>query len=86
MLTGEQATEAVEKTPRWSSVDLQDLRISRPEEGMIVVAYKADARRGEERYQAFCSSTYRRLAPEQWQVVQHQQTLPPMAQTTAEPA
>ena len=86
MLTGEQATEAVEKTPRWSSVDLQDLRISRPEEGMIVVAYNADARRGEERYQAYCSSTYRRLAPEQWQVVQHQQTLPPMAQTTAEPA
>ena len=79
LLSGEEAIEAVEKTPRWSSVDLSELRISRPEDGLIVLAYKADASRGEERYQAYCSSTYRRIAHEDWRVVQHQQTIPPVS-------
>ena len=79
LLSGAEAVEAVEKTPRWSAVDFSDLRISRPEEGLIVLSYKADASRGEERYQAYCSSTYRRIAHEDWKVVQHQQTLPPLA-------
>ena len=79
LLSGTEAIEAVEHTPRWSSVDLSDLRISRPEEGLIVLSYKADATRGEERYRAYCSSTYRRVAHEDWRVVQHQQTLPPKA-------
>jgi hypothetical protein len=48
----------------------------RPQEGIIVVAYRADARKeGGETYQAYCTSTYRRLAHEEWRVIQHQQTL-----------
>jgi hypothetical protein len=77
LLTGAEAIDAVEGTPRWSSVDLQDLRISRPEEGLIVLAYKAEATRGDEHYEAYCSSTYRRVGHEDWRVVQHQQTIPP---------
>ncbi len=49
--------------------------MARPEEGLIVVAYKAVAERdGTEGYAARCTSTYRRLAHEEWRVVQHQQT------------
>jgi hypothetical protein len=79
LMTGEQAISAVEQTPRWTSVELDQLRISRPQEGLIVLSYRADARRGEERYEAFCTSTYRRVSPEHWRVIQHQQTLPPTA-------
>ena len=50
----------------------------RPQEGLIVVAYQAEAFRDDEKaYQAYCTSTYRRVAHEKWKVVQHQQTLPP---------
>jgi hypothetical protein len=49
--------------------------VSRPEEGLIVIAYEARASRGDEHYRAFCTSTYRRRGHEDWEVVQHQQTL-----------
>lgn len=73
---GDAAVAAVSGTPRWSKVAFSDTRIARPEEGLIVVAYKVDAERGEERYVAHCTSTYRRRGHEDWQVVQHQQTPP----------
>ena len=79
MLRGEEAIRVVENTPRWSHVDLIDLKINRPEEGMIVIAYKADAARGEERFQAYCTSTYQRLGHDDWKVIQHQQTVPATA-------
>ncbi len=75
LLSADEAIAAVSDTPRWSEVEFSDFRISRPQEGIIVIAYQADARRGEQAYQAYCTSTYQRLAPEQWQVVQHQQTV-----------
>ncbi|RYG85165.1 MAG: DUF4440 domain-containing protein [Alphaproteobacteria bacterium] len=75
ILTGAEAIEAVSRTPRWTEVKMSDQRVSRPQEGLIVVAYAVDASKdGETRYQARCSSTYRRLAHEEWRVVQHQQT------------
>lgn len=83
VMGGEEAVEAVEQTPRWSSVDLRDLRIRRPREGLIVIAYQAEARRGEQSYRAYCTSTYLRLGPEEWQVVQHQQTVPLSAKPAA---
>ena len=76
VMSGEQAIEAVSDTPRWSDVELRNLQISRPQEGMIVVAYEVKACRGDETYDAFCTSTYRRLGHEDWRVVQHQQTIP----------
>jgi len=82
VLTGKQAIEAVSETPRWSKVALSERQIMRPQEGLIVVAYKAVASKDQEsRYEAFCTSTYRRLSHEHWRVVQHQQTLPPIAKT-----
>jgi hypothetical protein len=75
VMTGQQAIDAVKATPRWSEVELADRRIARPQEGLIVVAYRARAsKEGTSAYEAHCTSTYRRLGPEQWLVVQHQQT------------
>ena len=42
------------------------------------VAYHIAVSRDEEHYEAHCTSTYRRRAHDDWQVVQHQQT-PPLA-------
>lgn len=82
VMSGGEAIEAVASTPRWDEVDLSERRVSRPEEGMIVVAYRARAKKGEEAYEAHCTSTYRRRGHEDWLVVQHQQT--PSLVATAE--
>jgi Domain of unknown function (DUF4440) len=77
ILTGREAADAMAKTPRWREVDLRDGRIMRPEEGLIVIAYTVEARRDAgDAYVAYCTSTYRRLGYEEWQVIQHQQTPP----------
>jgi hypothetical protein len=74
LFAGEAATRAVQHTPKWDEVEFADTRVSRPQEGLIVIAYRAQARRGEKSYDALCTTTLRRLAHEQWDVVQHQQT------------
>ncbi len=80
VLTGTQAIEAVVDTPRWSRVMFTEKQVSRPQEGLIVIAYSARAERdGHTPYEAHCTTTYRRLEPQHWQVVQHQQTPPLMA-------
>ncbi len=77
---GQQAIERVSDTPQWTRVALSQQQVKRPQEGLIVIAYKVEAYRAEEKaYTAFCTSTYRRLEHEVWRVVQHQQTLPPIA-------
>ncbi|WP_370175120.1 DUF4440 domain-containing protein [Sphingobium abikonense] len=77
VLRGRDAADAMADTPRWDSVDFAERQVMRPQEGLIVIAYKATARRGEQDgYEAHCTSTYRRLAHEEWRVVQHQQTPP----------
>jgi hypothetical protein len=76
VLSGGQAIDAVTDTPRWDSVTLSERQVARPQEGLIVVAYRAEASKGDEHYAAYCTSTYRRLAHEEWRVVQHQQTPP----------
>jgi hypothetical protein len=86
VLRGEEAIQAVEQTPRWSEVELDDLQINRAQEGLIVIAYKAQARRGDERYVAYCTSTYQRVAENEWRVIQHQQTLPPSTSGSSGPA
>ncbi len=80
VMSGGEAIEAVTNTPRWTKVELGDKRVSRPQEGLIVIAYKARAEReGTPPYEAYCTSTYRRLGHDEWRVVQHQQTPPPFA-------
>ena len=77
VMSGQQAVDAVAGTPRWSKAELSDRQVSRPQEGLIVVAYKANAERdGMSPYEAHCTSTYRRLGHDEWRVVQHQQTPP----------
>jgi hypothetical protein len=76
VLNGSAAIEAVSATPRWDAVTLSERQVARPQEGLIVVAYKAEAKKDDEAYVAYCTSTYRRLAHEEWRVVQHQQTPP----------
>jgi hypothetical protein len=77
VLGGDEAIAAVSDTPRWTAVEFAEQRIARPEEGHIVVAYHIKASRDEETYAAYCTSTYRRRGHDDWQVVQHQQTLLP---------
>lgn len=76
ILGGEEAIAAVSATPRWTSVTIEDRRVARPQEGLIVVAYHVRAARDDERYDAHCTSTYCRRGHEDWTVVQHQQTPP----------
>jgi hypothetical protein len=68
---------AVTNTPRWEQVSFGNTQVVRPQEGLISIAYSAEARRGEETYQAYCTTTMRRIAHEEWRVVTHSQTLPP---------
>lgn len=81
VMTGSQAIEAVAATPRWTRVELTERQVSRPQEGLIVIAYKARADRdGLTGYEAACTTTYRMIAHGGWRVVQHQQT-PPLVAT-----
>ncbi|WP_133366632.1 DUF4440 domain-containing protein [Qipengyuania sediminis] len=78
------AIEAVKATPRWDEARFEDTCVERPHEGLIVIAYRVRARRGEgKEYHALCTSTLRRLGHEQWVVIQHQQT--PFGVVVAEP-
>jgi len=86
VFTGQQSIEAVSDTPRWEQVSLTERQVARPQEGLIVIAYRAKARRGDQHYTAYCTSVYRHLpnaageaSEARWQVVQHQQTVPPAA-------
>lgn len=73
IFVGDDAVKAVSGTPEWDEVSFSDQSVSRPEEGLIVVGYRADARKGETRFTAACTSVYRRRAHEDWTVVQHAQ-------------
>jgi len=77
VFTGQQSVEAVSNTPRWDQVQLSERQVSRPQEGLICVAYKVEASSGDgPGYTAYCTSVYRRLGHDNWKVVQHQQTPP----------
>ncbi len=76
LFRGTEAIDAVSGTPAWDEVSFSDQRISRPEEGMIVVGYKVEAQKGETQFHAACTSVYRRRAHEDWTVVQHAQVVP----------
>lgn len=72
------AIAAVAATPRWSAVAFSERKVQRPEDGLIVIAYKAKASRDDEAYEAYCTTSLRRRGHEDWLVVQHAQ-LPPIA-------
>ncbi|RST31754.1 DUF4440 domain-containing protein [Sphingomonas ginkgonis] len=72
----ERAKEAVKSTPHWDEVRFSDQRVERPEEGLIVIGYRVEASGGGQSYEAFCTSTIRRLGHEDWKVIQHSQLVP----------
>jgi hypothetical protein len=83
IVAGRQPIDTVSQTPRWDSISLTDRRVSRPQEGLIVIAYWARAERpGEQTYEAHCTTVYRRIHHDRWHVIQHQQT-PPLAGSSA---
>ena len=84
VFAGEQATKAVQDTPKWDKAEFLDTKVSRPQEGLIVIAYRVQATRGDKAYHALCTSTLRWLSHEHWDVVQHQQT--PLGVIVADPA
>jgi trehalose-6-phosphate synthase len=83
LFAGEQATKAVQDTPKWDTVEFAEKQLSRPQEGLIIIAYRIKAKRQDQSYHALCTSTLRRLAHEEWDVVQHQQT--PLGVIVADP-
>jgi len=74
VLVGADAIPAVSATPRWSTVTFSDQQVSRPHDGLIVIAYAVEARLDHEVYRARCSTTYLRHAHDDWHVIQHQQS------------
>ena len=80
VLAGEAALTAVVDTPVWDHAELTDRTVSRPQEGLIVVGYRVRAKKdGHAAYEAWCTSTIRRIEHEVWRVVQHGQ-LPALAE------
>ena len=75
----DQAKEAVKNTPRWEEVRFSDTKVNRPHEGLIVIGYQVEAKRGEEVYRCYASSTMMRRGHEDWTVVHHSQVVPPKA-------
>jgi hypothetical protein len=74
VMTGEAAVEAVSQTRRWEKAAFSENRISRPGEGLIVIAYRLMAEKpGTEPYDARCTSTYLQGDNGNWTVIQHQQ-------------
>ena len=74
IMTGEDAAARVSKTPRWDEIVFSDKRISRPHDGLIVIAYRVMAKNpGAEAYDARCTSTYLKNGDGDWTVVQHHQ-------------
>lgn len=57
----------------WSSFHLSDVRVLPLGDDGAVLAYRVDARRGEQEYDALLTSTYRREDGE-WRLTVHQQT------------
>ncbi len=82
VMAGDNAADAMAKTPRWDTVAFSEKKVARPEGptgGLIVIAYKAEAKRGDTAYAAYCTSTLLREGDHDWVVVQHQQTTPLMS-------
>ena len=81
ILVGDDIVAALAAAPRWESFDLSAETVLRPSAGLLLLAYRATARRPEQDpYMAWCTSTWMLLpgeaaaGPSGWRLVQHQQT------------
>lgn len=60
--------------PRWAELEISEEAQSRPADDLVVLAYRARARRQDAPpYEAWCTSVWRRETGA-WRIVQHQQT------------
>jgi ketosteroid isomerase-like protein len=74
ILAGEAITASLQSMPRWASVEMLDVALSRIGDQAVVLAYRAEARRGDDDpYRAFCTSTYAKTE-DGWRLAQHQHT------------
>jgi hypothetical protein len=64
-------------------VTFHDQQVERHQEGLIAIAYRAKATRGDQSYHAICTSTLLRKGEGDWEVIQHQQT--PLGVEVADP-
>src|SRR4028119_102124 len=64
----QQAKEGVKNTPVWEEVRFSEQKVTRPQEGLIVMGYHVEAKRGEETYRCYASSTMMRRAHDDWTV------------------
>ncbi|NJC34974.1 hypothetical protein GGR88_002488 [Sphingomonas jejuensis] len=75
VMDGEQVIKGVSDTPRWSTVEFSEQRISRIQYGLLVAGYRVHADKEDApTYEAWCTTTYRLDDQDKWWVVQHQQT------------
>jgi len=68
-----QIIEGLREAPRWAIVSMQDRVTIAPRNDLVVLAYRAEASRDAQRYEALCTSTYT-LEENLLKLVQHQQT------------
>lgn len=74
VLRGPAILESLREAPRWQDVVVSEQVEARPTDEAAVIAYVAEASRGEGKpYRALCTSTYV-LADQRWTIAQHQQT------------
>lgn len=81
ILVGDDILSALDAAPRWASFELSAETVVRPSASLLVLAYRATARRPEQDpYAAWCTSSWMLLPGEAaagtagWRLVQHQQT------------
>ncbi|AFL52975.1 hypothetical protein CO676_08190 [Sinorhizobium sp. BJ1] len=73
ILVGVEIIRALDGAPRWKNVEMTEQRSARPNDSVLVLAYRAEARREPDVfYAAYCTSTYARTG-EDWRLIQHQQ-------------
>ncbi len=74
IIAGQDIVSSLKNAPRWSSVRMTNRQAHRSSSDVLVLAYKAEAKREDAQvYQAYCTSTYA-CDTGRWRLIQHQQT------------
>jgi Domain of unknown function (DUF4440) len=73
VLDSAETIASLSTSPRWTRVAFGRQRLIAPSDDVAIVAYEAEAHRGDVAYHAQCSSTYARCG-EGWRLALHQQT------------
>ena len=78
LMQGEAIFAGLDAAPRWTGLAMTD-RHGAEADGLVVLGYRADARRADgSTHAAVCTSTWTRGPDGGWRLIQHQQT-PPQA-------